>query len=73
MRDFDHTPTGLVKKVRRGGPDRRRTPCGSGQVYRDEVTAMLFTLADIKIGIRRIIHLLENENDGEEEAQEDDG
>lgn len=34
---------------------------------------MLFTLADIKIGIRRIIHLLENENDGEEEAQEDDG
>jgi len=41
-------------------------------IYRDEVTAMLFTLADIKVGICRIIRLLEDEDDGEEEAQEDD-
>jgi hypothetical protein len=41
-------------------------------IYRDEVTAMLFTLADMKFGIFRIISLLANEDDGEEEAQEDD-
>ena len=40
-------------------------------IYRDEVTAMLFTLADIKLGIRWIIRLLEDDG-GEEEAPEDD-
>ena len=35
-------------------------------VYREEVVAMLFTLADIKLGIDRIIWILEDGNDGEE-------
>jgi hypothetical protein len=36
-------------------------------VYREEVIAMLFTLADIKAGIAEIIRLLDDA-DGEEEA-----
>jgi hypothetical protein len=42
-------------------------------IYREEVIAMLLTLADIKFGINRIIWLLDNGDDGEEEAQGDDG
>jgi hypothetical protein len=41
-------------------------------INREEVIAMLFTLADIKFGIFRIISLLANEDDGEEETQEND-
>ena len=41
-------------------------------IYREEVIAMLLTLADIKFGINRIIWLLENGDDGEEEAQGND-
>jgi hypothetical protein len=37
-------------------------------IYRDEVTAMLFTLVDIRVGILTIIRLLEKDDDGEEEA-----
>jgi hypothetical protein len=41
-------------------------------IYREEVMAMLFTFADVKFGINRIIWLLENGDNGEEEAQGDD-
>jgi hypothetical protein len=42
-------------------------------IHRDEVVAMLFTLAHIKFGIDRVIWLLENGDDGEEEeAPRDD-
>jgi hypothetical protein len=36
-------------------------------IYREEVIAMLFTLADLKVGIAEIIRLL-GDDDGEEEA-----
>jgi hypothetical protein len=42
-------------------------------VYREEVTAMLFTIADINVNVGKIVRLLEEDTDGEEEGpQEDD-
>ena len=40
-------------------------------ISRAEVTAMLFTFADINANVDRIVHLLEGE-DGEEETAEED-
>jgi len=40
-------------------------------VYRDEVVAMLFSIADIKAGVKRIIGLMEGD-DGEEAPPEDE-
>ena len=41
-------------------------------ISRGEVTAMLFTFADINVKLARIIQLLEDEENGEEEAPGDD-
>jgi hypothetical protein len=40
-------------------------------VYRSEVVAMLFSIADIKRSVEKIIRLMEGD-DGEEAAPEDD-
>jgi hypothetical protein len=40
-------------------------------ISRSEVTAMLFTFADINVKVERIVQLLEDD-DGEEEAPQDD-
>jgi hypothetical protein len=39
-------------------------------ISRSEVTAMLFTFADINANVERIVELLEDERDGEQEAPE---
>jgi hypothetical protein len=39
-------------------------------ISRSEVTAMLFTFADINVKVERIVQLLEDD-DGEEEAPQD--
>jgi hypothetical protein len=36
-------------------------------IYRDEVTLMLFMLADIKLAVLRILGYIEGEDDDEEE------
>jgi hypothetical protein len=41
-------------------------------ISRSEVTAMLFTLADINANVARILYLIEDYLDGEEEVPEDD-
>jgi len=41
-------------------------------ISRSEVTGMLFAFADINANVRRIVWLLEDEQDGEEEVPEDD-
>jgi hypothetical protein len=41
-------------------------------ISRSEVTAMLFTLADINANVDRIVRLLEEGADGEEEEPEED-
>jgi hypothetical protein len=41
-------------------------------ISRSEVTAMLFTLADINANVDRIVRLLEEGPDGEEEEPEED-
>jgi len=41
-------------------------------IYRQEVTAMLFTLSDMNVNIARILQLLEEQIDGEEGLPEDD-
>ena len=41
-------------------------------VYREEVTAMLFAIADMNDNIRSIRELLEEEHGGEEELPEAD-
>ena len=41
-------------------------------IYREEVVAMLFTVADLNVKLRRIIELLEEEFDGGEAIPEDD-
>jgi len=45
---------------------------GEPVIYREEVVAMLFGLADLNVKVRRIIHLVEREFDGEEGPEEDD-
>ena len=40
-------------------------------ISRGEVTAMLFTFADINVKVGRIIELLEEDGDGEEAPQDD--
>ena len=45
---------------------------GEELISRSEVTAMLFAFADINTNVRRIVRLLEDEQDGEEEVPEDD-
>jgi len=40
-------------------------------ISRSEVTAMLFTFADINVKVERIVQLLEDD-DGEEEAPQND-
>jgi hypothetical protein len=45
---------------------------GEPLVDRNEVTAMLFAIADIKVNIREIRDLLEEEFGGEEGSPEDD-
>ena len=42
-------------------------------VYRGEVTATLFAVADMNANVRAIRELLEEELGGEEELPEDDG
>lgn len=39
---------------------------------RDEVTAMLFNVADITANVAKILYLIEDYLDGEEEVPEDD-
>jgi hypothetical protein len=39
-------------------------------IYREEVTAILFVLADISVMLNRIVDLLED-NDEEEDAEDD--
>jgi hypothetical protein len=41
-------------------------------VSRSEVTAMLFTFADINANVERIVRLLEHEGNGDEEEPEAD-
>ena len=41
-------------------------------MYREEVAAMLFAVADLNVNVRRIRKLLEEELGGEEELPEDD-
>ena len=41
-------------------------------ISRSEVTAMLFTYADINANVERILRLLEDEQDGDEEGPEED-
>ena len=41
-------------------------------VYREEVTAMLFAVADINANVRAIRSLLEEDDGGEESSPEDD-
>ena len=41
-------------------------------IYREEVVAMLFTVADLNVKLRRIIELREEEFDGGEAIPEDD-
>jgi hypothetical protein len=41
-------------------------------VHRDEVTAMLFAIADINANVRAIRELLEEDDGGEQELPEDD-
>jgi hypothetical protein len=40
-------------------------------ISRAEVTAMLFTFADINANVERIVRLLENGDDGEQETSEE--
>jgi hypothetical protein len=40
-------------------------------LYRDELLGTLFTIADISADVARIVRLLEEDDDGEEEAPED--
>jgi hypothetical protein len=39
-------------------------------IYREEVTAILGTLADLNFHVRRIYEMLREEFDGEEETEE---
>jgi hypothetical protein len=41
-------------------------------ILRSEVTAMLFTFADINVKVERIVQLLEDDEDGEQEVPQDD-
>ncbi len=41
-------------------------------IYRGEVRTIMIALADIRLELERIRHLLEDENGEEEEEQEDD-
>jgi hypothetical protein len=41
-------------------------------IYRDEVVAMLFGVADLNVKLAKIIRILEQEFGGEEELEEDD-
>jgi hypothetical protein len=41
-------------------------------VYREEVAAMLFAVADINVNVRAIRNLLEEDDGGEEGSPEDD-
>jgi hypothetical protein len=43
-----------------------------GVVHREEVTAMLFAIADINTNVRAIRDLLEEDGGGEEELSQDD-
>jgi hypothetical protein len=40
-------------------------------IHRDELLGTLFTIADISADVARIVRLLEEDDDGEEEAPED--
>jgi hypothetical protein len=42
-------------------------------IYREELTSMLFAIADINVNVERILTLLEGENGGEEGLREEDG
>jgi hypothetical protein len=41
-------------------------------ISREEVTGMLFMLADINVGVYRIVELLEEDANGEEGSPEED-
>ncbi len=45
---------------------------GEMGIYRGEVRTIMIALADIRLELERIRHLLEDENGEEEEEQEDD-
>jgi hypothetical protein len=39
-------------------------------IYRGEVLEMMGTLADINVGVRRILNLIEGDDDAEEEEED---
>ena len=39
-------------------------------IYRDEVTEILWALADIKAGVLQVLRYIEEADDGEEEAED---
>jgi hypothetical protein len=41
-------------------------------IYREEITAMLFAIADMNKNIEAIVDFLEGDGDGEEETPEED-
>ena len=41
-------------------------------IYREEVTGMLFAIADVNLHVARILRILEDEYGGGEALQEDD-
>jgi hypothetical protein len=41
-------------------------------IYREEVVAMLFSIADLNENVKRIVRLLEEEFDGGEAVPQDD-
>jgi hypothetical protein len=42
------------------------------RISRSEVTGMLFAFADVNANVERIVDLLENGSDGQEEVPEED-
>jgi hypothetical protein len=56
--------------LRRG--DRARILPDEGLIYREEVVAILFALADVNVKLTRIVRLLEEDGEEEEEDLEDD-
>ena len=54
--------------------DRRGDALGVTEplIYREELTSMLFAIADINVNVERILTILEGENGGEEDLQKED-
>ena len=54
-----------------GAEDREVEPRAEPLIYREEVAATLFTLSDINLNVAKIVRLLEEDDNGEEETPED--